>query len=87
MSTKKISMVTQKRIEMLRRIFSKIAGIVAYVCLQAVVNSISTYSPKQVQVTGMHSVAAPQDINAFPTGLAGSGHNPLPLSLGRKNQH
>ena len=73
------------------RIFSKTAGIVAYVCLQAVVNSICPpgphHSPKQAQVTGTHSVAAPQDINASPTGLAGSGHNPLPLSLGRKKQH
>ena len=73
------------------RIFSKTAGIVAYVCLQAVVNSIRPpgphHSPKQAQVTGTHSVAAPQDINASPTGLAGSGHNPLPLSLGRKKQH
>ena len=48
------------------RIFSKIAGIVAYVCLQAVVNSISPHSPKQAQVTGMHSVAAPHGINASP---------------------
>ena len=69
------------------RIFSKVAGIVAYVSLQAVVNPIYPHSPKQAQVTGMHSIAAPQGINASPTGLARSGCNPLPLSLRRKNQH
>ena len=71
----------------MRRIFSKVAGIVAYVSLQAVVNPIYPHSPKQAQVTGMHSIAAPQGINASPTGLARSGCNPLPLSLRRKNQH
>ena len=48
------------------RIFSKAAGIVAYLSLQAVVNPIYPHSPKQAQVTGMHSIAAPQGINASP---------------------